>query len=157
MNLKKCILILSVVVVSFFLLQAASARASVFESVQGSRFIVTGLSTGTIPVFTEVFVFRENGSFVMKKLEAYGEGSFYEYGTGVFYFIVTTQSGVDMQYAEGVGVSMNSICGQVIFGLGNFMIDYRIEPLVFFGTAVFQEPADEISYSGLRRHEKKNR
>ncbi len=157
MNPQKSIIILSVAAISLFLLQAASARASVFESVQGSRFIVTGLSTGTIPVFTEVFIFREDGSFVMKKLEAYGEGSFYEYAPGVFYFIFTAQSGIDMQYAEGFGVSMNSICGQVIFGLGSFMIDYRIEPLVFFGTAVFQEPADEISYSGLRRHEKKNR
>ncbi len=121
---------------------SASAPAAVFKSVRNKQFIVTGISTGTIPVFSDVFIFQADGSFVMKKLESYGEGAFYEYAPGVFYCIFSNQAGIDMQYVEVFGISLATIAEQMIAGMGIFMIDYRLEPLLFFGIEVFQPEAD---------------
>ena len=114
-----------------------TARAELFQCVQGKEFHITGFSTGAIPVFTEVLVFGEDGTFIMKKMEAYGDGRYYEFRAGIFYFIFTNRSGIDVQYAEGYGLSLLSVAGQVILGAGSFMIDYTLEPLIYIGLEVF--------------------
>ena len=115
-----------------------NAQAEVFESVQGKQFFITGFSTGTIPVFNEVLVFSEDGSFLMKKMENHGDGEYYEYHRGMFYFIFNNRTGVDVQYAEAFGFSVNTIIGQMVVGTGRFMIDFTHEPMLFSGLEVFQ-------------------
>ena len=133
----------TVICALLFLSFASPTRAALLASVQGRQFLVSGFSTGTIPTFAEVFVFNEDGSFIMKKIETYGQGQFYEYLPGVFYSIFTTRAGVDMQYVEVFGLCLNSLAGYLLVGAGSFMIDYRLEPLVFYGIELFQPEPDQ--------------
>jgi len=117
----------------------AQQTEGIFDSVNGKQFVIAGVSTGDIPVFNDVLVFNEDGSFVMKKMEAYGEGEYFEFINGFFYFIFNNRGGIDIQFAEAVGFSLPGLSGRIIVGVGSFMIDYRIVPMAFTGIEVFQE------------------
>ena len=117
---------------------SAENAVGFFPSVKGKRFVITGVSTGDILVFNDVFIFSDDGSFIMKKMETYGEGEYFEFVNGLFYFIFNNHGGVDIQFAEGIGFSLPSPLGQTLFGVGGFMIDYGMVPMVFSGIEVFQ-------------------
>ena len=117
----------------------AGQAAGLFSSVKGKQFVIAGISTGDMPVFNDVLIFNEDGSFVMKKMESYGEGEYFEFINGSFYFIFNNRGGIDIQFAEATGFSMPGSFGQPILGFGSFMIDYQIAPMVFTGVEVFQE------------------
>ncbi len=116
---------------------SGKVHAKLFESVSGRQFVIAGVSTGEIPVFNEVLIFNEDGSFVMKKMENYGDGEYFEFINGFFYFIFNNRSGIDIQFAEATGFSVPSVFGQMIIGFGSFMIDYNLAPTAFIGIEVF--------------------
>ena len=116
-----------------------TAHAQFLQSVHGKQFVTIIFSTGDIPLSNDVFIFNDDGTFIMKKMESYGEGEFFEFAGGIFYFIFTNRAGIDIQYVEAFGFSINSLTGQKIFGVGNFMINYEIAPMIFMGTEVFQQ------------------
>ena len=120
-------------------LSAAEQPAGIFPSVKAKQFVITGISTGDIPVFHDVFVFNGDGSFVMKKMENYGEGEYFEYGSGCFYFLFINREGVDIQFSEGSGFSLPGVPGQLITGVGSLMVDYEIMPMIFYGVEVFRQ------------------
>jgi len=113
-------------------------NARMIESVQGRQYVILGVSTGDIPVFNEVILFNEDGSCVLKKLEQYGEGEFFEFAMGFFYLIFTTYTNTDIQYVEAAGLSLPGLLGSSIFAVGSIMIDYVAAPMLFTGIEVFQ-------------------
>lgn len=117
----------------------AESESSLFDSVRGKQYFTIGISTGTIPFYNEVFVFKTDGSFVLKKLENYGRGEYYLFFNNFFYFIFNNRSGIDIQYVEGLGFSVFTPYGSIIAGFGFFMIDYTLAPTAFVGVEVFQE------------------
>ncbi len=103
---------------------------------ESMQFVTAVLSNSDMPVFTDVFVFNADGSFVLKKFEQYGSGDFYYITPTLVHFIFNNGAAVDIQYIQGTGIVLNGLTDRLIFGAGSYMIDYSIFPMLFAGREV---------------------
>jgi len=113
------------------------------SGVTGKQFFVTGISSSAAPLLSDVIVFNNDGTCVLKKFELDGEGVFYGFASGLFYFIFTTHGGVSLQYVEAAGYLLPAPTGALITGFGTVMTDDTPGALVFMGVELFDSGEDD--------------
>ena len=103
------------------------------------QFVTAVVSSSANSVFTDVFIFNDDGSFVLKKFEQYGSGEFYYITPYLFYFVFNNGAATDIQYIQGVGIVTPGLSGRLLVGAGSFMVDYSLVPMIFAGKEVLQK------------------
>ncbi len=104
----------------------------------GGRYLTALVSPSPLPLYTDVLLFNDDGSFAMKKLSVHGSGEYYTLGKHMFYFVFTGGAAADIQFLQGAGVFLSGPQRNMIAGCGTLMIDYSSLPFVFTGVEVFQ-------------------
>ncbi len=110
------------------------------KSVEGKSFLVAGISIQgeNIAAFSDVFIFEEDGNFIMSKLKGEGKGEYYELSKNLIYCIFTTSGGADIDYFESLIIkgSGEKLPKDILFGIGRFLIVGQYFPVIYVGLEV---------------------